>query len=191
MASLEEISDAVLAARDANVRGLIILKCTSAYPAPPDAINLNTMPDLAKTFGAFIGLSDHTMGTAVSIAATALGAVLIEKHFTLARADGGVDSSFSLEPVELEQLVTATRTAHAALGQISYVQGDLESAFKRYRRSLFFVRDLPAGTRVLDRDIQALRPGDGLAPKFRLDVIGRTVKQAVARGMPVSWDVLA
>jgi N-acetylneuraminate synthase len=190
MASLEEISDAVLVARDANVRGLILLKCTSAYPAPPEAINLNTMPDLARAFDVFVGLSDHTMGTGVSIAATALGAVLIEKHFTLARADGGVDSTFSLEPIELAQLVSATRMAHAALGQVSYVQGNLERAFKRYRRSLFFVRDLQAGTQVVDQDIQALRPGDGLPPKHRMDVIGRTVKQAVVRGTPVSWDVL-
>lgn len=190
MASLEEVSDAVLAARDANVQGLILLKCTSAYPALPESINLNTMVSLAKTFDVCVGISDHTMGTEVSIAATALGAVLIEKHFTLARADGGVDSSFSLEPEELEHLVSATRIAHAALGKVSYDQSDLERVFKRYRRSLFFVRDLPAGARVADGDIQALRPGDGLAPKFRLDVIGRTVTQSVFRGTPVSWDVL-
>jgi len=191
MASVEEVSDAVMAAREAKVQGLILLKCTSAYPAPPEMINLQTLPDLAKRFCVLAGLSDHTLGTGVSVAATALGAILIEKHFTLARADGGVDSSFSLEPAELAQLVSATRMAHAALGKVSYVQEDLENSFKRYRRSLFFVRDLPAGSCVGNQDIQALRPGDGLPPKNRPDVIGRTVKQSVCRGTPVSWDVLA
>ncbi|MBI3899061.1 MAG: pseudaminic acid synthase [Gammaproteobacteria bacterium] len=190
MASLTEISEAVQAAKDANVQGLILLKCTSAYPAPAEMINLRTIAHLAQAFDVVTGLSDHTMGTGVSVAATALGAAFIEKHFTLARADGGVDSSFSLEPAELAQLVTETRMAHAALGEVTYVHGELESSYRRYRRSLFFIRDLAAGATVRENDVQALRPGDGLPPKFRAAVIGRTLKQAVTRGTPVSWDVL-
>jgi len=191
MASLAEISEAVQAAREAHAQGLILLKCTSAYPAPPEAINLRTIPHMAETFDVVAGLSDHTMGTGVSIAAIAMGAAFIEKHFTLSRADGGVDSSFSLEPAELAQLVKESRTAHAALGRVCYVQGELENSIKRYRRSLFFVRDMPAGATITALDIQALRPGDGLPPKYRSAVVGRSVNRAVLRGTPLSWDILA
>lgn len=191
MASLAEIAEAVQVARDVDVRGLVLLKCTSAYPASPEAINLRTIPHLAAAFDVVVGLSDHTMGTGVSVAATAFGAAFIEKHFTLSRADGGVDASFSLEPDELSRLVAETRMAHSALGQISYLQGETESSFKRYRRSLFFVRDLPAGANVSAKDIQALRPGDGLPPKYQSAIVGRTLRCAVTRGTPVSWDCLA
>jgi N-acetylneuraminate synthase len=191
MASIGEISEAVQVAREAGAQDLILLKCTSAYPAPPDLINLRTIPHMAEAFGAIVGLSDHTMGTGVSVAAIAMGAAFIEKHFTLARTDGGVDSSFSLEPTELAHLVRESCMAHAALGHVSYVQGEQENAFRRYRRSLFFVRDLPAGRTIAEQDVQALRPGDGLPPKYRDAVIGRTVKQAVIRGTPVSWKILA
>lgn len=191
MASLAEISDAVEAARSVGAKDIVLLKCTSAYPAPPKEINLRTIPHLAKAFDVVAGLSDHTMGIGVPIAATALGAAVIEKHFTLARADGGVDSSFSLEPAELILLVEETRKAHAALGKVTYVQGDLETSFKRYRRSLFFVRDLQPGVTISAEDIRALRPGDGLPPKFMSSVMGRSLKQAVTRGTPVSWDLLA
>jgi len=191
MASLAEISDAVEAARTAGAQDIVLLKCTSAYPAPPEAINLRTIPHLADAFDVLAGLSDHTMGVGVPVAATAIGATVIEKHFTLARADGGVDSSFSLEPAELAQLVEETRSVHAALGKVTYEQGDLESSFKRYRRSLFFVRELPEGAIISAKDIQALRPGDGLPPKFLPAVMGRGLKSAVTRGTPVSWDLLA
>ncbi|TAK90622.1 MAG: pseudaminic acid synthase [Burkholderiaceae bacterium] len=191
MASLAEISEGVFTAREAGCKDLIMLKCTSAYPAAPDTINLRTLPHLAQSFDVMVGLSDHTMGIGVPVAATAMGATVIEKHFTLARADGGVDSSFSLEPVELKSLVEETRRAHAALGKISYVHGEVETSFKRYRRSLFFVRDVPVGAQITREDIRALRPGDGLAPKWLGDVVGHTLKQAVARGTPVSWDLLA
>lgn len=190
MASYEDITDAVAAAREGGAREIIVLKCTSAYPAPPEEMNLNTIPHMARTLGVHVGLSDHTMGVGASVAAVALGAVFIEKHFTLARSDGGVDASFSLEPAELAMLVSETRRAHAALGTVTYTQGSAESGFKRYRRSLFFVRDLPAGSRVTGEDIQSLRPGDGLPPKHRSRVIGRTLKTGVVRGTPVSWDVL-
>ena len=191
MASLAEIADAVEAARTAGAREIVLLKCTSAYPAPPEEINLRTIPHLAEAFDVVAGLSDHTMGIGVPVAATAIGAAVIEKHFTLARADGGVDASFSLEPSELTQLVEETRKAHAALGKVTYAQGELESSFKRYRRSLFFVRDLPAGAIISAEDIRALRPGDGLPPKFLPSVMGRGLKEAVTRGTPVSWTLLA
>lgn len=191
MATLPEITDAVNTARNAGATDIILLKCTSAYPAPPEEINLRTMPHLAQAFNVHTGLSDHTMGVGVAVAATALGATVIEKHFTLARSDGGVDSTFSLEPAELRQLVTETRNARAALGAVTYVQGDLETSFKKYRRSLFFIRDLEANAIITAADVQALRPGDGLAPKFMPSIIGRSLKTAVTRGTPVAWDLLA
>lgn len=191
MATLIEIAEAVQVAREAGANEIVLLKCTSAYPASPADINLVTIPHLAKAFNVQAGLSDHTMGVGVSVAATALGAVLIEKHFTLTRSDGGVDSSFSLEPLELAQLVTETRNAHAALGKVSYVQGDTETFFKKYRRSLFFVKNLAAGSIIKAEDVKALRPGDGLQPKFMSAVIGKTLLYAVDIGTPVSWEVLS
>jgi N-acetylneuraminate synthase len=168
MASLIEISEGVAAARDGGATDIVVLKCTSAYPAPPDVLNLKTIPHLSQALGVHVGLSDHTMGVGAAVASVALGAVLIEKHFTLARSDGGVDSSFSLEPSELKSLVDETRTAHLALGEVSYTAADLETSFRKYRRSLFFVRDVPAGKTVSSDDVQALRPGT-----------------------PVTWDVFA
>jgi pseudaminic acid synthase len=188
MASLSEISEAVQAARDAGCRDLILLKCTSAYPASPENINLRTLPHLAQAFNVTIGLSDHTMGIGVSVAATALGASVIEKHFTLSRSDGGLDSSFSLEPSELVLLVEETQKAHASLGCVSYVHGDTETSFKHLRRSLFFVRDLPEGSRIGKEDVRSLRPGDGLPPKFLQNILGHTLNQEVTKGTPVSWD---
>lgn len=191
MASLIEIAEAVQVAREAGAEDIILLKCTSAYPASPADINLATIPHLASAFNVMTGLSDHTLGVGVSVAATALGAVLIEKHFTLARSDGGVDSSFSLEPQELAMLVSETQSAHAAIGKVSYVQGDTETSFKKYRRSLFFVRDLTPGQVITKEDVQALRPGDGLAPKHMDSIIGRTAKNHITRGEPVSWGLFA
>jgi pseudaminic acid synthase len=189
MASLSEISEAVQAARGAGCKDLILLKCTSAYPALPESINLRTLPHLAQTFDVMVGLSDHTMGIGVSVAATALGATVIEKHFTLSRADGGLDSSFSLEPSELILLVEETHNAHKALGCVTYTQGDAETSFKRLRRSLFFVRDLPEGSRIGMEDVRSLRPGDGIPPKFLQNILGHTLKKEVTRGTPVSWDI--
>lgn len=191
MASLSEISEAVQAAREAGAKELILLKCTSAYPASADTINLRTLPHLAQAFDVMVGLSDHTMGVGVPIAATAVGATVIEKHFTLARCDGGVDSSFSLEPDELSQLVTETRNAHLALGEVTYVKGDVETSFKKYRRSLFIVHDLPSGHTITKDDVAARRPGDGLAPKYKSVIIGRVLREDVTRGTPVTWEVFA
>lgn len=189
MASLIEITEGVSAAREAGATDIIVLKCTSAYPAPPEDMNLKTIPHLAQALDVHVGLSDHTMGVGAAVASVAFGAVLIEKHFTLARNDGGVDSSFSLEPAELRMLVTETRTAQLALGQVSYTSKNLESSFRRYRRSLFFVRDVPAGRKIVPEDIRALRPGDGLPPKYMNSVLGRSLRVGVTRGTPVTWDV--
>jgi pseudaminic acid synthase len=190
MASLDEITEAVGVAREAGANDIVLLKCTSAYPAPVRSINLKTIKDLEGRFKLHTGLSDHTMGIGVAVAAAAIGASVIEKHFTLARSDGGVDSSFSLEPDELRQLVDETKNAHYAIGKISYTQENSESSFKKYRRSLFFVKDLEAGKKITDKDLKSLRPGDGLPPKFKESIIGRELKESVTNGTPVSWNLL-
>jgi pseudaminic acid synthase len=191
MATLNEISEAVEVAKQNGAEDIIMLKCTSAYPAAPELVNLRTIPHMESTFDVLAGLSDHTMGVGVPVAAVALGATVIEKHFTLARSDGGVDSAFSLEPEELKLLVEESMRAHAALGQISYAQGDVESSFKKYRRSLFVVRDLKAGDVIGKDDVKSLRPGDGLAPKYMEVIVGKTISQDAKRGTPVTWDLLA
>jgi N-acetylneuraminate synthase len=191
MASLPEIADAVAAARDGGAKEIILLKCTSVYPAPPEEMNLRTIPHLGQAFRVPVGLSDHSMGIGAAVSAVALGAAMIEKHFTLARSDGGVDASFSLEPAELALLVRETRVARAALGTVAYAPEGPESSFRKYRRSLFFVRDVKAGGTVSAGDVRALRPGDGLPPKFLNAVIGRSLKTSVQRGTPVSWELLA
>ena len=190
MASLEEITEAVNVAKIAGANELVLLKCTSAYPAPAKSINLKTIKDLQERFSLHTGLSDHTMGVGVAVAAVAMGATVIEKHFTLARSDGGVDSSFSLEPDELKQLVDETKNAHEAIGKVSYIQEGLESSFKKYRRSLFFIKDLPTGKVITEGDLRSLRPGDGLPPKYKKSIIGRKLKESVARGTPLEWQLL-
>lgn len=189
MASFAEITEAVKVARDAGVVELALLKCTSAYPAPYEDMNLRTIEHLKTEFSVQAGLSDHTMGIGVAVSAVALGATLIEKHFTLSRSDGGVDSSFSLEPNEFFQLVNECKNAHVSLGRISYEKGELEKTFIQYRRSLFLVNDLPKGHVLCASDVKALRPGDGLAPKYLHEIIGRKLISEVKRGTPVSWDI--
>jgi N-acetylneuraminate synthase len=169
----------------------VLLKCTSTYPATPDDTNIVTIPHMRQLFGCQVGLSDHTMGVGVSVASVALGATVIEKHFTLARADGGVDSSFSLEPHELEQLVTETERAWRGLGGVSYGATAAEKKSLQFRRSLYAVKDLEAGATLTADNVRAIRPGLGLAPKHTDEVLGRTVKNAVRRGTPISWNLLA
>jgi pseudaminic acid synthase len=190
MASLGEIADAVAAARESGGGELILLHCISGYPTPAEEANLRTMANLAETFDVAIGLSDHTMGTAVSVAAVALGACLIEKHFTLRRADGGVDSAFSLEPQELADLVAGCRIAHAALGKVNFDLMGSEAANMKFRRSLYVVRDIAAGEALSEENIQAIRPGYGLSPRYRDDVMGRRAAQPLARGTALRWDML-
>jgi pseudaminic acid synthase len=182
MASEDEIDEAVTTAREAGCKDLVLLHCISSYPAPMDQANLRQIPELAKRFDVLAGLSDHTMGTTASVAAVALGACLIEKHFTLSRADKGPDSQFSLEPADLERLCADTRDAWLALGRSGFERQKAEEGSKLFRRSLYFVKDLPAGHLIGPDDIRRIRPGMGLAPKYLDDIVGRVLKVAVKSG---------
>jgi N-acetylneuraminate synthase len=190
LASPEDIADAVAAARGAGDGGLILLHCTSGYPTPPEQMHLRTLGDLAARHGALVGLSDHTMGTAVSVAAVALGACVIEKHFTLARADGGPDAAFSLEPDELARLVRDGRDAWAALGGVHYEEVEAEAAARDHRRSLYVVADVRAGEPLSPANVRSIRPGHGLAPKHLAAVLGRPAARDLKRGEPLDWTML-
>lgn len=190
MASIAELDDTVKAAREAGCKDLILLKCTSTYPAKSSNTNILTIPHMRELFGCEVGLSDHTMGVGVSIASVALGATVIEKHFTLNRADGGVDSTFSMEPAEMAELVMETERAWQAIGQVSYGATEAEKKSIVFRRSLYIVKDLEAGDVLTTDNVRAIRPGMGLAPKYLDVVLGSTLKQAVKRGTALSWDLL-
>ncbi len=190
MASEAEIEEAVTTARDAGCKNMLLLHCISSYPAPIDQANLRQIPELASRFGVATGLSDHTMGTAASVAAVALGACVIEKHFTLSRADKGPDSKFSLEPADLERLCRDTRDAWLALGKGGFERQRAEEGSKVFRRSLYFVRDLPAGHVIGPGDIRRIRPGMGLAPKYLDEIVGRFLTHDVAVGTAVTWEHL-
>lgn len=190
MATLAELAELVSTARSAGCRDLILLKCTSTYPASPTSCNLRTIPHLKEAFGCEVGLSDHTMGTGVSVAAVALGATLIEKHFTLRRADGGVDSTFSLEPEELSQLVIETERAWQALGDVHYGPTEPEKKSLMFRRSIYAVADIAAGETLTADNVRCIRPGAGLPPKFYPLILGRPARVAIRRGTPLSWDVV-
>ena len=188
LASPEDIADAVAAAREAGGREIILLHCTSGYPTPASQMHLRTMPDLAAAHGTLVGLSDHTMGTAVAVAAVALGACVVEKHFTLARADGGVDSAFSLEPDELARLVSDCRDAWAALGSVHYEEVEAEAAGRDHRRSLYVVADVKKGERLTPENVRSIRPGHGMAPKHLYEVLGKPASRDLKRGEPLAWD---
>jgi len=190
MASTEEIDEAVAAARDGGCRELALLHCVSGYPAPAAEYNLRTIPDMQRRFGVVIGLSDHTLDNTTAVASIAMGAALIEKHFTLDRTGGGPDDSFSLEPAELAALCRDTKTAWSALGQVDYSRAPSEQANVKFRRSLYFVKDLAAGTVITADAVRSVRPGYGLAPKLLPRVVGRKVKVAVARNTPVTAAVI-
>ncbi len=189
LASPEDIADAVSAARGAGARDIILLHCTSGYPTPASQMHLRTMGDLAR-HQTLVGLSDHTMGTAVAVAAVALGACVIEKHFTLARADGGVDSTFSLEPDELARLVADCRDAWAALGSVHYEEVEAEAAGRDHRRSLYVVADVAKGEVLSEQNIRSIRPGHGLAPKHLYEVLGKPAARDLKRGEPLGWDLI-
>ena len=191
LASPEDIADAVTAARDAGAKEMVLLHCTSGYPTPASQMHLRTMPDLAAAHGTLVGLSDHTMGTAVAVAAVALGACVIEKHFTLARADGGVDSAFSLEPEELARLVADCRDAWSALGSVHYEEVEAEAAGRDHRRSLYVVADVKKGDLLTPENVRSIRPGHGMAPKHLHDVLGRPAARDLKRGEPLAWDQIA
>ena len=191
MATVAELDETVRAARDAGCKDLILLKCTSTYPATAANTNILTIPHLRELFGCEVGLSDHTMGIGVSVASVALGAAVIEKHFTLSRADGGVDSTFSMEPAEMAQLVVETERAWQALGRVSYGPTEAEKKSIQFRRSIYVVKDLKAGDVLTKDNIRAIRPGFGLPTKYFEVVLGKVVQQDVKRGTALGWELLA
>lgn len=190
MANVSELGEAVATARDAGCTQLVLLKCTSSYPASPEHSNILTIPHLRELFGCEVGLSDHTMGVGVSVASVALGATVIEKHFTLSRAEGGVDAAFSMEPAELSSLVIETERAWQSLGRVSYGPTQHEVKSLNFRRSIYITRDLQAGDVLDGSNIRVIRPGAGLAPRYYELVLGRRVRHAVSRGTPLNWDLL-
>ena len=191
MADADEIDEAVAAAREAGCREIALLHCVSGYPTPAEEANLRTIPDIAARFGCIVGLSDHTHGIAVSVASIALGARIIEKHFTLARTDGGPDAAFSLEPGELKALVQGCRTAFEALGKVDYARAPSERANMVFRRSLYVVKDIEAGGIFTADNVRSIRPGFGLLPKHLPEVLGKRAACAIARGTPLGWDLIA
>ncbi len=190
MATFEEIQAAVNAARNAGATQIALLKCTSAYPSPPEAMNLRTIPHLAQAFDMPVGLSDHTLGIAVPVAAVALGACIVEKHFTLRRADGGPDSAFSLEPHEFKQMVDAIRVAEKALGKVHYGVTDDDANGRAYRRSLFVVQNIAAGEMFTNENVRSIRPGNGLSPKHLPEVLGKRAARDLERGTPLAWELI-
>lgn len=190
MASVSELGAAVQTARDAGCTDLVLLKCTSNYPASPENSNLRTIPHLGELFGVQVGLSDHTLGTGVAVASVALGATVIEKHFTLSRAEGGVDSAFSLEPTEFRELVVETHRAWQSLGAVQYGPTPSEVKSLRFRRSLYVIKDLVAGDLLSEDNVRALRPGFGLPPGELQNIVGMRVTRDVAQGTPVSWSLI-
>jgi N-acetylneuraminate synthase len=190
MASVAELDETVRTARAAGCRDLILLKCTSTYPALPSNTNIATIPHLRELFDCQVGLSDHTGGVGVSVASVALGATVIEKHFTLSRSDGGVDSTFSLEPAEMSQLVLETERAWQALGTVQYGPTSAELKSLQFRRSLYVTRDLELGDVLTSENLRAIRPGLGLLPRYLPHLLGKRVNRKVARGTPCSWDLI-
>jgi len=187
MATLAEIDEAVHTLREAGCTELALLKCTSAYPSPPEEMNLRTIPHLAEAFGFPVGLSDHTLGISISVAAVALGACIIEKHFTLRRSDGGPDAIFSLEPPEFKAMVDAVRIAEKALGQVNYEVTETEAASRVFRRSLFVIADVKAGEIFTKENVRSIRPCYGIEPKHLPDVLGRRAACNIERGTPLDW----
>ncbi|CAG0949807.1 N-acetylneuraminate synthase [Anaerolineales bacterium] len=190
MATVAELDETVRAARGAGCKDLILLKCTSTYPATAANTNILTIPHLRELFGCEVGISDHTMGVGVSVASVALGATVIEKHFTLNRADGGVDSTFSMEPSEMAQLVVETERAWQALGQVSYGPTEAEQKSIQFRRSLYVVQDLKVGDMLTKDNVRAIRPGLGLPTKYYEIFLGKKVVKNVKKGTPVNWELL-
>lgn len=190
MARVGELEETVRMARNAGCKDLVLLKCTSNYPALPTDSHLRTLPNMQNLFDVLVGLSDHTLGIGVAVASVAFGAALIEKHFTLSRADGGVDAEFSMEPEEFRMLVREAKNAWYAMGKVHYGPTTSEAPSLRYRRSLYVTKDLPAGATLTKDNVRAVRPGLGLPPKYLHSVIGRQTVKPVRRGTPLSWELL-
>jgi len=191
MATLAEIDEAVRAARAAGAREIALLKCTSAYPAAPAAMHLRTIPHLAEAFGVPVGLSDHTLGISVPVAAVALWACIVEKHLTLSRSRPGPDPAFSLEPGEFKEMVAAIRVAEQALGEVRYDLTEQEAASRVFRRSLFVVADMKAGETFTPENVRSIRPGHGLAPKYLPEVLGKRAAAAIPKGTPLSFHLVS
>ena len=189
MATLGELEESVEVIKEYGNRNLILLKCTSTYPAEASHTNILTIPNMRTLFDVQVGLSDHTLGTGVAIASVALGASLIEKHFTLSRADGGVDAAFSMEPWEMKLLVEETKRAHQALGQVAYGATEKEKKSMIFKRSLFIVEDLKTGDTLNEKNLKSLRPMVGLPPKYYDILLGRKVTRNIKKGTPVTWDL--
>ena len=190
VATLADIDEAVRTLRAHGCEELLLLKCTSTYPATPENTNLRTIPHLSQLFNCPVGLSDHTMGIGASVAAVALGACVIEKHFTLSRAEGGVDAAFSLEPAELQALVVESERAFLALGHIQYGVQKAEQKSRLFKRSVYVSRDLAAGEVFTKDNIRVVRPGIGLEPKYYEQVLGKAAKTNIQAGTPLTWDLL-
>ena len=190
MATLGEIDEAVRTLRDNGAKDLVLLKCTSSYPAPVEEANLRTIPHLAEMFGCPAGLSDHTMGGAVAIAAVSMGAKVIEKHFTLSRADGGPDSAFSMEPDEFRRMVDDIRIVEKALGQVSYNRTKAEEGSVVFRRSLFVVKDIKKGEAFTSANMRSIRPGHGLHTRHYEEILGRIARANIKAGTPLAWNLL-
>ena len=188
MATIAELDEAVRTAREAGCKELILLKCTSTYPAAPKDTNLRTVPHLRQLFNVEVGLSDHTLGIGVSVASTALGATVIEKHFTLKRSEGGVDALFSMEPDEMKLLVKETHTAWEALGQVRYGPTQREEASVMFRRSIYVVEDIRKGMSFTAKNVRIIRPGNGLHPRHYDFLLSRTASCDIQRGTPMNWD---
>ena len=190
MASIAEISEAVDAARSSGCQNLVLLKCTSTYPASPENTNLRTIAHMRDLFACDVGLSDHTLGIGAAVASVAVGATVIEKHFTLSRSDGGVDSAFSLEPHEMTSLVNETERAYQALGKIRYGATEAEKQSRSERRSLYIGENMKAGEILTSKNLRRIRPGKGLLPKYYDMLLGKQVKFDVSKGTPVSWNLI-
>ena len=190
MTTVAELADLVQTAKENGCKELVLLKCTSSYPATPEGTNLLTIPHMKQLFDCEVGLSDHTMGIGVSLASVALGATVIERHFTLARADGGVDSAFSLEPAELNQLVEEALKVKQALGQVSYRVAEQEKKSLQFRRSLYFVEDIKAGEVITEKNMRAIRPGFGISPKYYKKILGKKTSLDIKKGTPVKWEFI-
>lgn len=190
MATVAELDETVRAARDSGCKDLILLKCTSTYPATPESTNILTIPHMRELFQCEVGLSDHTMGAGVAVASVALGATVIEKHFTLSRVDGGIDSAFSMEPAEMGSLVIESERAWQALGCVTYGASENEKKSMVFRRSLYITADLEPGDILSPENVRIIRPGYGLPPKFYHTMLGMSVKTRVSRGTPLSWEVV-
>lgn len=190
LATLADIDEAVRTLRGAGCEDLILLKCTSTYPATPENTHLATIPHMREMFKCHVGLSDHTMGIGAAIAAVALGAPVVEKHFTLRRADGGVDSTFSIEPEELKNLVIESERAFLAMGQVYYGVQEAEKKSLRFKRSLYIVKDVKAGDTFTPENLRVIRPGDGMQPKYYETVLGKTASRDIKAGTPLTWELL-